>query len=434
MTATANSVNRLFSSVASMTDAPKLGGGKKLWVDAIRGDDATAQRGRKELPFKTCGLAKVLGLSGDTVVVQAGAYNENDLAKDGLNWHFEAGASVDYSIAVSDVTVIKGIFDTPGASYRITGWGRFSLAVNESGDGVGGGGEDIAIVNMTTGNVTVFADVLPSAQDNRSNAGSTHAIYHQGGTLAAHVVNLGGCDSVSGTADIGAEIIGGLSCSGAVQTTNCGRFTAAICSAGTQSVVAASAGTITRTGGTQTITAPTATSISNLQNAGTGSATYNIGSIVGTGANVVQNNTPLAVRSVYNVRHVEGTVAPVCELVQGTIEWSDGRIICTGATGADSVVQLGNAVTPALKADFTNVIIVGASITHAINLASGTDVSGIRVRLFGCHGISATNSLGSHHPFTYLLYGVNTFNQPVFATTVAAGGSGGLILDPALAA
>src|SRR3954470_18561738 len=81
--------------------------GNLVWVDAVNGNDGTGQRGKLQFPFLTLGAAKTAAVSGDTVVVLPGSYNEKNLAKNGVNWHFVNGAGVNYSGGTGG-----GIFDT----------------------------------------------------------------------------------------------------------------------------------------------------------------------------------------------------------------------------------------------------------------------------------------------------------------------------------
>ena len=96
--------------------------GNLVWVDAVNGVDVLASRGRMTIPFKSLKAAKDAAVVGDTIVVLPGTYNERDLLKNGVNWHFLNGAKVNYSGA-SD----GGIFDTGGSSIAssITGYGEF---------------------------------------------------------------------------------------------------------------------------------------------------------------------------------------------------------------------------------------------------------------------------------------------------------------------
>ena len=72
--------------------------GNLLWVDAVNGVDALASRGRLTIPFKTLAAAKTAAAEGDTIMVLPGQYNETaNLLRNGVNWHFFAGASVNNS-------------------------------------------------------------------------------------------------------------------------------------------------------------------------------------------------------------------------------------------------------------------------------------------------------------------------------------------------
>ena len=103
--------------------------GNLLWVDAVNGNDDLAVRGRMTVPFKTLTKAKTAAASGDTIMVLPGTYNEKNLLKNGVNWHFLPGASVIYL-----GTAAGGIFDTSsdgsngGVTSMITGWGNFQIS------------------------------------------------------------------------------------------------------------------------------------------------------------------------------------------------------------------------------------------------------------------------------------------------------------------
>lgn len=100
--------------------------GNTLWVDAVYGDDSRASREDGGRPFATLTAAKNAAQAGDLVVVRPGTYDENDLLKDGVNWHFAAGAAVDYT-GPGDA----GIFDDSSygaggaVACRVTGHGTF---------------------------------------------------------------------------------------------------------------------------------------------------------------------------------------------------------------------------------------------------------------------------------------------------------------------
>jgi hypothetical protein len=72
--------------------------GKTLRVDSVFGSDSTGTRQFPlDKPFLTLGAAKTAASSGDTIVVGPGTYNENDLAKSGVRWHFMSGAKIIYT-------------------------------------------------------------------------------------------------------------------------------------------------------------------------------------------------------------------------------------------------------------------------------------------------------------------------------------------------
>ncbi len=77
--------------------------------------------------------AKLAAQSGDTIVVMRGTYDENNLIKDGVNWHFERGAVV--SCTEESETAIWD--DGPNGanaacSFQVTGHGTFSSTYSDS--------------------------------------------------------------------------------------------------------------------------------------------------------------------------------------------------------------------------------------------------------------------------------------------------------------
>lgn len=71
--------------------------GHCLFVDAVNGDDASARPYSQQFPYKTLTAAKTAAVAGDTIVVRPGTYDERNLLKNLVNWHFINGAIVDYT-------------------------------------------------------------------------------------------------------------------------------------------------------------------------------------------------------------------------------------------------------------------------------------------------------------------------------------------------
>ncbi|HUR47827.1 MAG TPA: hypothetical protein VMZ27_18225, partial [Candidatus Saccharimonadales bacterium] len=176
----------------------------------VNGSDVTGQRGRLQFAFQTLTAAKTAALSGDTIMVLPGTYNEKNLAKNGVNWHFFSGAKIDY-VGLLGV----GIFDTNAAggacTFTVSGFGIFKvtsepgpLPLIKSGyaadnikvecDRIDANGSALdavgtvllrcnemksvsatCIATFTTANVQVFANKISSS--------GGHAIETSGGTL-----------------------------------------------------------------------------------------------------------------------------------------------------------------------------------------------------------------------------------------------------------
>jgi len=107
--------------------------GNVVWVDAVHGNDDLAVRERLTVPFKTLGAAKSAAQSGDTILVMPGTYNEKNLLKNQVNWHFLNGAKVIY-----DGTSDGAIFDTSNLGSNgavqssVTGAGYFENQATQS--------------------------------------------------------------------------------------------------------------------------------------------------------------------------------------------------------------------------------------------------------------------------------------------------------------
>lgn len=100
--------------------------GRTLYVDPVFGS-AAGVRERDDRPFPTCGAAKTAAQAGDLIWVRRGTYDEKNLLKHDVNWHFDAGARVVWTGATQG-----GIWDdsSTGANgavtSRVTGRGVFS--------------------------------------------------------------------------------------------------------------------------------------------------------------------------------------------------------------------------------------------------------------------------------------------------------------------
>ena len=103
--------------------------GNLVLVDAVNGNNATAQRGQMQWPFLTLSAAQAAAVAGDTILVLPGTYHDVNLAKDGVNWHFLAGAVVE-----ADGGPDLALFDTgplnagSPATFKVTGHAVFRVS------------------------------------------------------------------------------------------------------------------------------------------------------------------------------------------------------------------------------------------------------------------------------------------------------------------
>lgn len=116
--------------------------------------------------YTTLAAAKAAAVSGDLVVVHPGAYvATTSILKDGVNWHFEAGAIVSMDMT-SNSTLVGILEDTTGITCQITGKGEF-LADLTGRDGLPeiteitvsgtpGDGDYVTVHNFDDGTETSF--------------------------------------------------------------------------------------------------------------------------------------------------------------------------------------------------------------------------------------------------------------------------------------
>ncbi|MBI1178457.1 hypothetical protein GC207_13565 [bacterium] len=185
--------------------------GSLLWVDAINGNDTTGLRGDAGFPFLTLTAAKDAAAYGDTIIVRPGTYNERNLLKTGVNWHFITGAKVVNSAAASGAIFDDGI---NGANSniicRITGDGEFinnstdalswAIVVSKSGSYVSIDAQFIGAgskgcVRCTNGNTRIHVSTI--------NSGGPRAVELYGGT------NFLRADEIKSTGGNGVELGGG---------------------------------------------------------------------------------------------------------------------------------------------------------------------------------------------------------------------------------
>jgi hypothetical protein len=149
--------------------------GKMLWVDSVNGSDANA--GTFTAPFLTLAAAKAAAVSGDTVSVRPGSYTVTaSILKNGVNWHFEAGASVSKSITGANPV---GILDDGGTAIAsdITGEGVFTTT-STSSDLHG-----TVKTSHASSVVTVHARRISAAQTT-GDGGYPSAVFCAAGTLS----------------------------------------------------------------------------------------------------------------------------------------------------------------------------------------------------------------------------------------------------------
>lgn len=126
----------LLLSLPSLLGWQQRPNARLLYVDGQSGSDTLAQRANPDKPYRTLTAAKTAAETGDLIIVEAATYNENNLAKNGVNWYFKPGARVIYRDSGR-----AAIFDTTengtnaAASFTVDGQGYFEYAGNPPASG-----------------------------------------------------------------------------------------------------------------------------------------------------------------------------------------------------------------------------------------------------------------------------------------------------------
>ena len=153
----------------------------------ILGNDATGVREDFSKPFKTLNGAKNSALSGDTIYVYGGVYNEtNSLQKDGVKWHFVGSPTLNLS-AVNVWHDNGGAIDIQvygNANINHVSIGQFILiqnvgtTLNVNFNSVRGLGNQIFMLDAGSGVVNVTDVVQCTSTNNcfRNNGDSNYII------------------------------------------------------------------------------------------------------------------------------------------------------------------------------------------------------------------------------------------------------------------
>lgn len=153
------------------------------------GSDSTGSREDVSLPFLTLAAAKAAATSGDLILVYPGTYNERNLLKNGVNWHFLPGANITYTGSVDGAIWDNSSSGTTGAiTSRITGKAKFT----HNGSQATPTRCYTVIVNNTSSDIDIECELISNAM---AGAGEQGAVRHAGGTLtirAAKVVSMDG--------------------------------------------------------------------------------------------------------------------------------------------------------------------------------------------------------------------------------------------------
>lgn len=177
------SIEALIDQVLNNTTLPNT-----LYVDAAGGNDGND--GSTWAKAKaTLTAAKNAATAGTTIFVAASNYNENNLLKDGVNWHFYTGAIVDYTGAGPGGILDDSANGANGAiKCRITGQGVFTSSATFAGD----------LIHIENANSQIFLTCDHIGEDTNETG-----VYDSGVTLAAGYLRIK-CNSIDAKALAGA--------------------------------------------------------------------------------------------------------------------------------------------------------------------------------------------------------------------------------------
>lgn len=138
------------------------------------GNDATGARERADLPFLTLTAASTAANSGDTIYVLPGAYTPSgNIAKTGVNWFFEVGATATLSAATG------ALFSDAGGAIvcSINGYAAFTRS--------GSAGASTNVLRMTNASSSIHMECasITNAVATEGTAGDAAAIYHGNGSF-----------------------------------------------------------------------------------------------------------------------------------------------------------------------------------------------------------------------------------------------------------
>lgn len=157
-----------------------------LWVDK-GGSDGTGTRGDEAKPYLTLTAAKTAAQAGDLIRVRPGTYDERNLLKDGVNWHFENGAVVHYTGAEDGGIFDDGVTGANGAvACKITGAGVFihhTSSTNYHSANEEESPHNCVLVQNDASVVEIYADQLVARWTQAGQGSNGSAIRHIAGTL-----------------------------------------------------------------------------------------------------------------------------------------------------------------------------------------------------------------------------------------------------------
>lgn len=161
----------------SLAKIPQVLIGQTLYVSKL-GDDAIAILYNAGFHYKTITAARTAATAGDTIVVFPGIYDESQLQKDGVNYYFMPGASINTTSNIFQLTtetmVVDGFGDfvaSSGTVVSLNGACNFTMRCKSMQGAIG-----ISIAGAAISNIEVFNSVTSAFRCVNVNGTGVHFI------------------------------------------------------------------------------------------------------------------------------------------------------------------------------------------------------------------------------------------------------------------
>lgn len=178
-------VTLLNSYSANSSDPGAIVTGNETYVDAVNGVDATGVAGRFDLPFLTIAAAVSATISGQSIAIRPGSYNERNLLKTGVTQAYDPNAILTYSGANGNAVFDDSSAGTNGAVVTVIDGYRAAL----TGRTVNAQVAALARISNPASDVTLNFDTV-SYVPTPAGSGDGATLWQDDGKLSAAIRDL----------------------------------------------------------------------------------------------------------------------------------------------------------------------------------------------------------------------------------------------------